>query len=72
MDECSAVGRNSINFLFLSPGGIVDEGILKQGAEHKEDANPGPDIDGLGVGHGWEGVLNAGLGGGHGQQGGHS
>ena len=56
----------------VSPGSIVDQGILQQCTEHKEYANTGPNVDSLGVGHGWEGVLNTGLCGGHGQEGGHS
>ena len=50
------------------PWGIVDHRVLQEGPEHEEDADPGPDIDGLGVGHGGQGVLDAGLGGGHRQQ----
>ena len=29
------------------PGCVVDQGVLQQGAEHEEDADAGPDVDGL-------------------------
>ena len=32
-----------------APGGVVDEGVLQQGAEHEEDTDAGPDVHGLGV-----------------------
>ena len=50
------------------PRGIVDHRVLQESTKHKEDTDPGPDVDGLGVGHGGQGVLDAGLGGGHRQQ----
>ena len=59
------------HFPQLLPGGVVHHCILQQGPEDKEDTDPGPDVDGLGVGHGGQGVLDAGLGGRHGQQGRH-
>ena len=53
------------------PGGVVDHRVLQQCPEDEEDTDSGPDVDGLGVGDWRKGVLYAGLGGGHGQQGGH-
>ena len=50
------------------PWSVVDEGVLQEGGEHEHHADPGPHVDGLGVGHGGQGVLDAGLGGGHRQQ----
>ena len=43
---------------FPPPGGIVDEGVLEEGAEDEEDADPGPDVDGLRVRHWWQRVLD--------------
>ena len=54
-----------------APGGVVDEGVLQQGAEHEEDTDAGPDVHGLGVGDWWEAALDGAHGGGHGQEGGH-
>ena len=48
----------------LPPGSIVDQGILKESAEDKEDADPGPDVDGLCISHRWQRVLDARLRGG--------
>ena len=56
----------------LSPRSIVNQGVLQESREDKDHTDPGPDVDGLGVGHGGQGVLYAGLGGGHRQQGRHS
>ena len=50
------------------PGGVVHHGVLEKGPEHEEDTDAGPDVDGLGVGDWGQGVLDAGLGGGHGEQ----
>ena len=55
----------------LLPGSIVNQGVLEESREDKDHTDPGPDVDGLGVGHGGQGVLDAGLGGRHGQQGSH-
>ena len=46
---------------FFVPGGIVDQGVLQERAEHEEDAHPAPHIDGLGVGHRGQRVLDARL-----------
>ena len=54
------------------PGSIIHQGVLQESREDEDHTDPGPDVDGLGVGHGGQGVLYAGLGGGHGQQGRHS
>ena len=54
-----------------TPRGVVDHGVLQERPEHEEHADPRPDVDSLGVGDRGQGVLDAGLGGGHGQQGGH-
>ena len=54
------------------PGGVVDHRVLQQCPEDEEDTDPGPDVDGLGVGHGRQAVLDAGLRGGHRQQGRHA
>ena len=55
----------------LLPRSIVNQGVLQESREDKDHTDPGPDVDGLGVGHGGQGVLYAGLGGGHRQQGRH-
>ena len=47
--------------MFFVPGGIVDQSILQEGAEHKEDTHSAPHIDSLGVGHRGQRVLDAGL-----------
>ena len=54
------------------PGSIVHEGVLHEGAEDEEDTHPGPDVHRLGVGHGRQGALYGGHGGGHGQEGRHA
>ena len=54
------------------PGGVVHHGVLEKGPEHEEDTDAGPDVYGLGVGDWGQGVLDAGLGGGHRQEGRHS
>ena len=51
---------------FPPPGGIVDEGVLEEGAEDEEDADPGPDVDGLRVRHRGQRVLDTCLRGGQG------
>ena len=66
--SASYVGHTSLEL----PGGVVHHRVFQQGSKYEEDADPGPDVDGLGVGHGGQGVLYAGLGGGHRQQGRHS
>ena len=53
------------------PGSIVDQGVLQESREDKDHTDPRPDVDGLGVGHGGQGVLYAGLRGRHRQQGRH-
>ena len=58
--------------LVVRPGGVVDEGVLHQRAEHEEDAHPSPNVHRLGVGHGRQGALYGGHGGGHGQEGRHA
>ena len=63
--NCSSVGGNF-------PSSIVDQSILQESREDKDDADTTPDINSLGVGHRGEGTLYAGHGGGHGQQGGHT
>ena len=55
----------------ISSGGIVDQCILQQGEEHVGDAHVGPDVDGLGVGHRGQRVVDAGGRRGHRQQGRH-
>ena len=55
----------------LSPCRVVDERILKQSEEDKSDAQIGPDVNGLGVGDGREGLVDGRGRGGHGQQSGH-
>ena len=40
------------------PRGIVDKGVLEECAEDEEDADPGPDVDGLRVRHRWQRVLD--------------
>ena len=64
--------REEFPFLILlKPRSVVDQSILQECWKHEHDTDPGPDVDGLGVGHGGERVLDAGLGGGHRQQSGH-
>ena len=46
-------------FRICPPGSIVDKGVFEESAEDKEDADPGPDVDGLGVGHRGQRVLDA-------------
>ena len=55
-----------------TPRGVVDHGVLQERPEHEEHADPRPDVDSLGVGDRGQGVLDAGLGGGHRQQGRHA
>ena len=52
----------------ISPGSIVDQSVLQQSQEHEGDTDVVPHVDGLGVGHGGQGVVNGGGGGGHGEQ----
>ena len=52
----------------LLPGSIVNQCILQKRAEHKENTNSRPNINGLSVSNRRKWVLNACLGGGHGQQ----
>ena len=52
----------------ISPRRVVDKSILQQCQEYKRDTNIVPHIYGLGVGHGGQWVVDAGGGGGHGQQ----
>ena len=48
-------------YLSIRAWGVVDQGVLQQRPEHEEDADAGPHVDGLGVGHGGQGVVDAGL-----------
>ena len=50
------------------PGGVVDQRVLEQGPEDECDADAGPDVDGLGVGHGRQWRVDGGLRGRHGQE----
>ena len=43
------------------PGCVVDKSILQKSTEDKEDAHPGPHVDGFRVGHRGQWVLDAGL-----------
>ena len=53
------------------PRCIVDKSIFKKSTEDEEDADAGPDVNRLGVGHRGQTSLDRAHGGGHGQQGGH-
>ena len=58
------------NFAWVTispPGSVVDKGVLKESAEDKEDADTGPDVDGLCVRHRWQRVLDTCLRGGQGE-----
>ena len=44
--------------VFVLPGSVVDERILEQREEDESDAEVGPDVDGLGVCHWREGVVD--------------
>ena len=48
------------------PGSIINQCILQKSTEHEEDTDTRPHVYSLGVGNWGEGVLDAGLGGGHG------
>ena len=52
----------------ISPRRVVDKSILQQCQEYKRDTNIVPHINSLGVGHGGQWVVDAGGGGGHGEQ----
>ena len=61
---CNIQGWNPIYhpiYLGIRAWGVVDEGVLEQRPEHEEDADARPHVDGLGVGHGGQGVVDAGL-----------
>ena len=64
--------KNFSGIIFNSPWSIVNKSIFKESRKYKENANPGPDINCLCVCNRWQGVLDTGLGSGHGQQGCHS
>ena len=48
-------------YLSIRAWGVVNQGVLQQRPEHEEDADARPHVDGLGVGHGRQGVVDAGL-----------
>ena len=52
----------------ICPGSVIDKGVLQQGKEDETDAHVGPDVDSLGVGNRRKAAVDAGGGGGHGQQ----
>ncbi len=55
-----------------SPGRVVDQRVLEQREEDERDAQVGPDVDGLGVGHRRQGLVDGRGRRRHGEQGGHS
>ena len=54
----------------LVPRCVVDKRVLEQRPEDEGDADAGPDVDGLGVGHGRQRAVDGRLRRGHGQEGG--
>lgn len=52
----------------VGPGRVVDQRELEQGAEHERQAHAGPHVDGLCVGHGRQGRVDAARLRGHRQQ----
>ena len=56
---------------FLLPRCVVDEGVLEEGEEDEGDAEVGPDVDGLGVRHRRQRVVDRGRRRRHRQQRGH-
>ena len=44
-----------------SPGGVVDQSVLQERAEDEEDTHTAPHVNGFGVGHRRQRVLDAGL-----------
>ncbi len=57
--ELTLTKSSSFFLVFLcSPRGIVDERVLEQREEDEGDAQVGPDVDGLGVRHGRELVVD--------------
>ena len=69
---CDVMTGHVVTVSLCSPEGVVDQRVLHEGGEHEADTDALPHVDSLGVGHGREGVLYAGLGGGHCQQGCHA
>ena len=67
----SAFRPHATSNIFILPRGVVDEGVLEEGEEDEGDAEVGPNVDGLGVRHRRQRVVDRGRRRRHRQQRGH-